>query len=191
MITRRDFLAIGAGGAVAAALPARAIAQTPKRGGTLTLRTWDPPHFDHILAHAYKTPLTAIRAASTGLSEMGCLTPAQSDLVVLINEQAGVLSELTTRLLSTSRLEAHDLTLRKEPVAVAPLIDDLEKRGLARRERADGRSNALSLTAKGAAMVRLLQRKIVLHEAKFSALMTPAEKATLLSVLLRIVELER
>src|SRR5262249_23748412 len=29
--------------------------ETPKRGGTLTLRTWDPPHFDHVLAHAYKT----------------------------------------------------------------------------------------------------------------------------------------
>jgi two-component system sensor histidine kinase KdpD len=77
------------------------------------------------LAHAYKTPLTAIRAASTGLSEMGCLTPAQSDLVVLINEQTSVLNELTSRLLKTSRLEAHDLTLRMEPVAVAPLIDDL------------------------------------------------------------------
>jgi ABC-type transport system substrate-binding protein len=34
---------------------AQAPAQTPKRGGTLSLRTWDPPHFDHILAHAYKT----------------------------------------------------------------------------------------------------------------------------------------
>ena len=33
------------------------------------------------LAHAYKTPLTAIRAASTGLGEMGQLSPAQSELV--------------------------------------------------------------------------------------------------------------
>ena len=36
-------------------MASRAAAQTPKRGGTLSLRTWDPPHFDHILAHAYKT----------------------------------------------------------------------------------------------------------------------------------------
>ena len=55
MISRRDFLAAGAAGVAAAALPSLATAQTPKRGGTLTLRTWDPPHFDHILAHAYKT----------------------------------------------------------------------------------------------------------------------------------------
>jgi two-component system sensor histidine kinase KdpD len=77
------------------------------------------------LAHAYKTPLTAIRAASTGLSEMGHLTPAQFELVALIDEQSDALSDLTTRLLKTARLEAHDLTLRPEMVAVTPLIDDL------------------------------------------------------------------
>jgi peptide/nickel transport system substrate-binding protein len=55
MLTRRELLAIGAGGVAAASLAPRAAADTPKRGGTLTLRTWDPPHFDHVLAHAYKT----------------------------------------------------------------------------------------------------------------------------------------
>jgi peptide/nickel transport system substrate-binding protein len=53
--TRRDFLALSATGAAATTLAARASAETPRRGGTLSLRTWDPPHFDHILAHAYKT----------------------------------------------------------------------------------------------------------------------------------------
>jgi two-component system sensor histidine kinase KdpD len=77
------------------------------------------------LAHAYKTPLTAIRAASTGLNEMGSLTPAQAELVQLIDEQSGLLNDLTTRLLKTARLEAHDLTLHKETVAVAPLIEDV------------------------------------------------------------------
>ena len=56
MLTRRELLsAAGAAGVTAVALPSRGRAQTPKRGGTLTLRMWDPPHFDHILAHAYKT----------------------------------------------------------------------------------------------------------------------------------------
>ena len=59
MVSRREFLTIGTGGLAAASLSTRAwaqaSAQTPKRGGTLSLRTWDPPHFDHILAHAYKT----------------------------------------------------------------------------------------------------------------------------------------
>jgi two-component system, OmpR family, sensor histidine kinase KdpD len=60
------------------------------------------------LAHAYKTPLTAIRAASSGLFEMGRLSPAQAELVSLIDEQASLLNELTTRLLTTARLESGD-----------------------------------------------------------------------------------
>jgi two-component system, OmpR family, sensor histidine kinase KdpD len=77
------------------------------------------------LAHAYKTPLTAIRAASTGLTEMGGLTPVQAGLVTLIEEQSGVLNQLTTRLLKTARLDAKELTLDLETVAIASVIDDV------------------------------------------------------------------
>lgn len=77
------------------------------------------------LAHAYKTPLTAIQAASSGLAEMGGLSAAQGALVSLIGEQTELLNNLTTRLLKTARLEAHDLTLHAEPVAIAPLIEDV------------------------------------------------------------------
>src|SRR4249920_4222534 len=55
MVSRREFLIIGAGGMAAATAAQRATAQTPRRGGVLSLRLWDPPHFDHILAHAYRT----------------------------------------------------------------------------------------------------------------------------------------
>ncbi len=75
------------------------------------------------LAHAYKTPLTAIQAASSGLQEMGHLTPAQSGLVALISEQAELLNRLTNRLLRTARLEKQ--SLHSEPVAIAPLIEDV------------------------------------------------------------------
>jgi peptide/nickel transport system substrate-binding protein len=48
-LSRRDLLAAGALTLAGAALsPRPAHAQTPKRGGTLSLRTWDPPHFDHM-----------------------------------------------------------------------------------------------------------------------------------------------
>jgi two-component system sensor histidine kinase KdpD len=77
------------------------------------------------LAHAYKTPLTAIRAASTGLSEMGRLSAAQSELVALIDEQAGALGSLTTRLLTTARLDAGEVTLHATPVGVAALIEEV------------------------------------------------------------------
>jgi peptide/nickel transport system substrate-binding protein len=55
MLTRREFLAATTAAAALAATPSGAMAQTPKRGGTLAVRAWDPPHFDHSLVHAYKT----------------------------------------------------------------------------------------------------------------------------------------
>lgn len=77
------------------------------------------------LAHAYKTPLTVIEAASSGLAVMGNLTDAQAELVSLIEEQASQLSQLTTRLLKTAQLEGAELVPHAEVVAVAPLIDDV------------------------------------------------------------------
>jgi len=77
------------------------------------------------LAHAYKTPLTAIRAASTGLAEMGKLSPGQADLVALIDEQTGLLSELTTRLLTTARLDAQEVSIHVERISVGTLIEEV------------------------------------------------------------------
>jgi two-component system sensor histidine kinase KdpD len=77
------------------------------------------------LAHAYKTPLTAIAAASEGLSAMGNLSPAQSGLVTLIDEQTSLLNRLTTRLLKTARLQASDMIPNAEKVDISPLIEDV------------------------------------------------------------------
>jgi two-component system sensor histidine kinase KdpD len=77
------------------------------------------------LAHAYKTPLTAIRAAGTGLAEMGKLSAGQSELVSLINEQTSALSELTTRLLTTARLDAGEVAIHAEQVNVSPMIEEV------------------------------------------------------------------
>ena len=78
------------------------------------------------LAHAYKTPLTAIRAASTGLGEMGRLSQGQAELVALIDEQTGLLGELTTRLLTTARLDSgEEVALQAAPVGVASLIEEV------------------------------------------------------------------
>jgi two-component system sensor histidine kinase KdpD len=77
------------------------------------------------LAHAYKTPLTAIRAASTGLSEMGHLSSAQSELVSLIDEQAGLLSDLTARLLTTARLDAGEVAVNAVNVGVGALVEEV------------------------------------------------------------------
>src|SRR5215813_8260586 len=58
-LSRRDLLK--AGGVLAASAAgmqvglARAHAQTPRRGGTISLRLWDPPHFDLHQTISYKT----------------------------------------------------------------------------------------------------------------------------------------
>jgi peptide/nickel transport system substrate-binding protein len=60
-LSRRELLASASLALAGASLaPSRLHAQAPKRGGTLNLRTWDPPHFDHMLTISYKThiPLT-------------------------------------------------------------------------------------------------------------------------------------
>ncbi len=56
-LSRRELLTAGGlalAGAALAPPPARAQG-TPRRGGTLSLRTWDPPHWDHMQTIAYRT----------------------------------------------------------------------------------------------------------------------------------------
>ena len=77
------------------------------------------------LAHAYKTPLTAIRAASTGLGEMGRLSPGQAELVALIDEQTGLLGDLTTRLLTTARLDGGEVSIRVEQISIGTLMEEV------------------------------------------------------------------
>jgi peptide/nickel transport system substrate-binding protein len=60
-LSRRELLTLG-GVAVAGTTlaPSLTHAQTPKRGGSLTIRGWDPPFFDPMLSTAYRVniPLT-------------------------------------------------------------------------------------------------------------------------------------
>jgi two-component system sensor histidine kinase KdpD len=53
------------------------------------------------------------------------LSAGQADLVALIDEQAGVLNDLTTRLLTTARLDAGEVAINASPVGVGPLIEEV------------------------------------------------------------------
>jgi two-component system sensor histidine kinase KdpD len=77
------------------------------------------------LAHAFKTPLTTILAASSGLLEGGTLRPQEAELVQLIDDQSIVLNDLTTRLLQTARLEGAEMHLRNEESSIGELINDV------------------------------------------------------------------
>jgi two-component system sensor histidine kinase KdpD len=95
------------------------------------------------LAHAFKTPLTAIRTASSGLLEAGHLDSAQEDLVTLIDEESDKLSILSTRLLQTAKLEASETKLRKETVLIPQLIDEILA---AHSGQLDGHATQVSIT---------------------------------------------
>ncbi len=74
------------------------------------------------LAHAFKTPLTIIRAASSGLLEAGHLDEMQHQLTQMIDEQSQKLDTMTNRLLETARVEGEAMSLQLETVDVPALV---------------------------------------------------------------------
>ena len=77
------------------------------------------------LAHAFKTPLTVICAASSGLLEIATLGKTESELAELINQESINLNQLCTRLLQTAKLEAASVTLHAEPVILSKLVKEV------------------------------------------------------------------
>jgi two-component system, OmpR family, sensor histidine kinase KdpD len=77
------------------------------------------------LAHAVKTPLTAIHSASAGLAEVGKLNRAQEDLLALIEDETSKLTQLSTRLLQTAKLEADEFSLAKDEIIVGDLVENV------------------------------------------------------------------
>ena len=74
------------------------------------------------LAHAVKTPITAIQTASSGLREVGALNEVQDKLVSLVETETHELNLLCTRLLQTAKLEAGELSLGQDEIVVANLV---------------------------------------------------------------------
>jgi two-component system sensor histidine kinase KdpD len=77
------------------------------------------------LAHEFKTPLTAVQTASSGLLELKGLSESQTNLVRLIDDEAVRLNALCTRLLKTAKLEAQQLDLKMELVNIKSLIAEV------------------------------------------------------------------
>jgi two-component system, OmpR family, sensor histidine kinase KdpD len=96
-----------------------ALAESAKQAEQLRVAVLDA------LAHAFKTPLTVICTASSGLLEMGTLDKTESELANLINEESINLNQLCTRLLQTAKLEAASVILQTEPVIVSKLVKDV------------------------------------------------------------------
>jgi two-component system sensor histidine kinase KdpD len=85
------------------------------------------------MAHEFKTPLTAVQTASSGLLELGSLSDSQHELVSLINDETIRLNDLCTRLLLTAKLEAGQVGLETDDVNVQELVAEVAEK---QRERA-------------------------------------------------------
>jgi two-component system sensor histidine kinase KdpD len=75
------------------------------------------------LGHDVKTPVATIWAASSGLLAAGGLSPMQTDLLTLIDEQSQKLNDLTSRLLGTARLDSTNFEPQRRPILVSKVIN--------------------------------------------------------------------
>src|SRR5258708_15702785 len=73
------------------------------------------------LAHKFKTPLTVIRTASSGLAA-GELSELQTELVSLIDQEARKLNDLASRLLGTPNLDSTEFAPQPEPLLLSRLM---------------------------------------------------------------------
>jgi two-component system sensor histidine kinase KdpD len=76
------------------------------------------------IAHDFRTPLTAIKAAATDLLASGSPdSPQQYELLTIINEESDRLNRLVEEAAEMAKLEAGEIQLHLEPVAASALID--------------------------------------------------------------------
>jgi len=131
------------------------------------------------LAHGFKTPLTAIQTASSGLLVIDRLTPTQAELVSIIDERATMLGQLTTRLLQTAALEAREIHLRRTDTSISDLLHKLvrEQDDETRGRISVNASTQLSIDRVDAAMIELALQQLIDNAAKYSAIGSAVEIA--------------
>jgi two-component system, OmpR family, sensor histidine kinase KdpD len=74
------------------------------------------------LAHAFKTPLTTIQSASSGLLEIGRLQDPEKELASLIDQQATKLALLTNQVLRTAQLDHRQFEVAYERIHLYQLF---------------------------------------------------------------------
>jgi DNA-binding MarR family transcriptional regulator len=110
-------------------------------------------------------------------SSVAELSPGRVGILLLLEANPGV---------TQSRL-AHAVSLDRS--TMVGVVDLLEGRGLIERRRGkDRRTNGLWLTDEGRATVARLKRRILAHERRVAARLTPKEREQLLALLEKLSE---
>jgi len=80
------------------------------------------------LAHEFKTPLTAIKAAVSSLLSNEPADPAQKELLQVMDEETDRLTWLVSESVQIARIEAGRMEVRKQPQAIPQLIREAIQR---------------------------------------------------------------
>ena len=80
------------------------------------------------LAHEFKTPLTAMKAASSDLLSTTSSEPRTKELSAIIDEEADRLGALVTDAVQMLRIDAGDFVVRPGRYRLAPVVDAALKR---------------------------------------------------------------
>jgi two-component system, OmpR family, sensor histidine kinase KdpD len=75
------------------------------------------------LAHAFKTPLTTIQSASSGLLEINRLENEERELITLIDEEVTRLAKLTNQVLQTAKLDEALLKVNHEEIDLCHFME--------------------------------------------------------------------
>jgi len=134
------------------------------------------------LAHEFKTPLTAIRAATTAL--LGATvsdTAQQEELITIVDQEADRLSRLVTEATQIARIEAGAIDLNREWHSIGDLIERVLSESEPRR---DGRRINVSLqdglprVYADARLIHLALRQLVDNALKYSRRKSPINIST-------------
>ncbi|MDE2361262.1 MAG: MarR family transcriptional regulator [Hyphomicrobiales bacterium] len=130
-------------------------------------------HLDHVLGYLLRRAQVAVFNDFRRMFDEFGIRPTQYAVLSIISEMPGLKQGDVSAALGIKRTNF---------VAV---LDELERRGLARRQAVadDRRSRALHLTEEGAALMGQLRKRNSAHEARLAALLPPGQAAILVGLL--------
>jgi DNA-binding MarR family transcriptional regulator len=135
-------------------------------------------HLDNVLGYVLRRAQIAVFRDFKRNFEALDIRPTQYAVLSVIADHPGLKQGEVSKLLGIKRTNF---------VAV---LDELERRGLARRSAmaADKRSRALHLTEQGAALTADIRARNAANEARLAALLPPGQQALLIELLRKLTD---